>query len=302
VVDKPLVSVAIITYNQQEYLEACIESVLKQEYENIEIVIADDASTDGTQDMLREYDAKFPGKFILKLSDENGGITKNSNLAHFSCSGKYIAWMGGDDLMLPEKILKQVEYMENNPKCTISYHNLDVFDSATGKTLYEFNGVIKPRQGKVDIAIKYGAFNGACSSMVRRDKTPASGFNEQIPVTSDWLFWIECLVNGGDISYLPEILGRYRRHENNITSKFDDDYREQFLTLNIVESQYPWLCSSVSAGRGHIYYSMGVANILNGKYQQGRLRLLQGVKQSRHSWKWFSWWCYSWLKQSGVIH
>ena len=216
--DMPLVSVAIITYNQKEYLRECIESILEQDYDNIEIVVSDDCSTDGTQEMLKEYDRKYPNKFVLKLSDKNQGITQNSNLAHFACSGKYIAWMGGDDLMLTEKIRKQVEYMEKNPECTICYHNLDVFQSETNETLYFFNEKRK-NEGDVYASIKYGTFNGACSTMVRKDKTPKDGFNELIPVASDWLYWVETLHNGGTINYIDEILGRYRRHENNITNK-----------------------------------------------------------------------------------
>jgi glycosyltransferase involved in cell wall biosynthesis len=227
----PLVSVAIITYNQKDYLKECIESVLAQDYENIEIVIADDCSTDGTQDMLREYDKKYPNKFVLKLSEENQGITKNSNLAHFACSGKYIAWMGGDDLMLPGKIRKQVEYMEKNPECTICYHNLDVFQSETNKTLYYFNEKYK-YTGDVYTAVKYGTFNGACSTMIRTNKAPKKGFNETIPVASDWLYWVEALHNGGTINYIDEILGRYRRHENNITKKTDKINQNQLDHLN----------------------------------------------------------------------
>lgn len=68
--DFPSVSVAIITYNQREFLRECIDSILNQDYSNFEIVVADDASTDGTQDMLREYDRKHPGKFVLKLGEK----------------------------------------------------------------------------------------------------------------------------------------------------------------------------------------------------------------------------------------
>jgi len=214
----PLVTVAIITYNQKEYLKECIESTLAQNYLNIEIVVADDGSTDGTQEMLKEYDKKYPNKFVLKLSEKNQGITKNSNLAHFASSGKYIAWMGGDDLMLDGKIRKQVEYMESHPNCTISYHNLDVFDSDTGKTLYYFNEEYK-YNGDVFTSIRYGTFNGACSTMVKRTKTPKLGFNNLVPVASDWLYWVESLHNGGNIDYIDEVLGKYRRHENNITNK-----------------------------------------------------------------------------------
>jgi len=214
----PLVSVAIITYNQKGYLKECLNSILKQDYNNIEIVVADDCSTDGTQDMLKEYDRKYPNKFVLKLSNKNQGITPNSNLAHFACSGKYIAWMGGDDLMLPGKIKKQVEYMEKNQECTICYHNLDVFQSETNKTLHYFNDK-KKYEGDVYTSIKYGTFNGACSTMIRAKKAPKNGFNKTIPVASDWLYWVETLHSGGTINYIDEILGKYRRHKNNVTKK-----------------------------------------------------------------------------------
>ncbi|EKO3726157.1 glycosyltransferase [Vibrio metschnikovii] len=221
----PLVSIAIITYNQKEYLRECIESCLAQDYPNFEIVVADDCSTDGTQDMLREYKSAYPSKFILRLSEENQGITPNSNAAHFACSGKYIAWMGGDDLMLPGKLTKQVEFMENNPDCTICYHNLDVFDSKTGKTLYFFNNKLK-LNGNMKTAIRYGTFNGACSNIVRAEKTPEHGFDNRLPVASDWLYWVETLSNGGTIDYIDAVLGKYRRHSNNITRK------EKFVTQN----------------------------------------------------------------------
>jgi glycosyltransferase involved in cell wall biosynthesis len=221
----PLVSIAIITYNQKDYLRECIESCLAQDYPNFEIVVADDCSTDGTQDMLREYEAKYPGKFVLRLAEKNQGITPNSNEAHFACSGKYIAWMGGDDLMLPDKLTKQVDFMEQNPSCTICYHNLDVFDSDSNKTLHYFNEKNK-LNGDVRTVIQFGTFNGACSNLVRADKAPKHGFNKALPTASDWLYWVETLGNGGTINYIDEVLGRYRRHANNITC------RENFVTQN----------------------------------------------------------------------
>src|SRR5690554_3312559 len=109
--ESPLVSIAIVTYNQKHFLKECIESCLAQDYQNTEIVVADDGSTDGTHELLKEFAEKHPGKFVLRISEINQGITKNHNVAQFACSGKYIAWMGGDDLMLPRKISKQVDYM-----------------------------------------------------------------------------------------------------------------------------------------------------------------------------------------------
>jgi len=166
-----------------------------------------------------DYKAKFPRKIKLFISDKNRGITENSNIAFFSCVGKYISFMAGDDLMLPEKLTKQVEFMEKHPKCTISYHDLDVFDSETGKHLYFFSEKNQPREGGVKKLIRYGCFNGACSTMIRRERAPANGFNNSLPVASDWFFNIECLNHGGEILHLDEVLGRYRKHEFNVTNR-----------------------------------------------------------------------------------
>lgn len=216
--DSPLVSVAIITYNQKSFLKEAIESVLQQDYEPFEIVIGDDCSTDGTQEMLIEYEKKMPGKFVLQLAEKNGGNTANSMAVHFACRGKYIAWLGGDDLMLPGKIIKQVQFMEDNPDYNIVYHNLDVFDSVSGRHLHFFNNAKTAYTGGVEILIKHGTFNGACATMVRRSASPDYGFDSKLIIASDWLYWIDHLAKGGKIGYISEVLGRYRRHENNVTS------------------------------------------------------------------------------------
>jgi glycosyltransferase involved in cell wall biosynthesis len=213
----PLVSVAIITYSQRQFLEECINSVLIQDYQPIEIVVADDGSSDGTHELLREFDRRNPGKFRLLLSEHNRGITHNSNAAHFACRGKYIAWMGGDDLMLPGKITAQVKLMEANPECSICHHDLDVFDSQSGRSLRLYSSGHSVRRGGIQEAIRYGTFNGACSSMVRASCTPKGGFDTNIPVASDWLYWIDTLAGGGTIEYIDRVLGRYRRHVGNVT-------------------------------------------------------------------------------------
>ncbi|ELG5191249.1 glycosyltransferase family 2 protein [Vibrio vulnificus] len=244
----PLVSIAIITYNQKEFLRECIESCLAQTYKNLEIVVADDASTDGTQDLLRSYDKKYPGLFVLRLADKNSGITYNSNQAHFSCTGKYIAWMGGDDLMLPDKLATQVEHMESNPNCSICYHNLDVFDSDTNSTLYFFNDRLKI-SGDIKTSIRKGTFNGGCSTMVRRTSCPEGGFDNRITMASDWLFWVDVLSKGGRIEYIDKVLGRYRRHANNITKKsqsiVNSNEVDHLNSCNIMLAKYPEYTSDI---------------------------------------------------------
>lgn len=238
----PLVSIAIVTYNQKIYLEECIESILDQDYSNIEIIVADDGSTDGTHEMLHDYNQKHRGLFVLHLAVKNLGITKNHNVAHFSCNGKYIAWMGGDDLMLPGKLSKQVAFMEANPECTLLYHNLDVFYSDGNQDSYLLNSKKNAKEGDIKTMIKYGSFNGGCSTMLRRSRAPQYGFDERLPIASDWMYWVDALGNGGEIRFLDEVLGRYRRHANNVTSQNNyNAYIDHLNSCNILLTKYPYL-------------------------------------------------------------
>jgi glycosyltransferase involved in cell wall biosynthesis len=244
----PKVSIAIITYNQKEFLRECIESCLAQTYENIQIVIADDCSTDGTQELLQAYKKKYPHLIDLCLADKNVGITANSNAANEACTGDYVAWLGGDDIMFPEKLEKQVEFMERNVDITISYHDLDVFMSTSNETLHKLSEIAKPREGGVELLVRYGCFLGASSAMVRKTGSLPK-FDSRVPIASDWLYWIRCLESGGKIGYLPHILGRYRRHSKNITgsrkSLQNSSLQDHFITCAILKSEFPEFISLI---------------------------------------------------------
>ncbi len=129
----PKVSIGIRSYNQKEFLKEALESVLTQDYENMEIVVGDDAFTDGTQDMLREYDEKHPGLFKLVLNEKNIGGKANNNVILSACTGKYIALLDGDDSFLPGKLKKQAAFMEANTDCSMCYHNVEEYQSNTGE-------------------------------------------------------------------------------------------------------------------------------------------------------------------------
>ncbi|MFT7565748.1 MAG: glycosyltransferase involved in cell wall biosynthesis [Pseudoalteromonas distincta] len=253
----PLVSIAIITYNQIEYLRECIESCLAQDYPNFEVVVADDCSNDGTQDMLASYKEEYPEIINLCLSKKNSGITSNSNAANSACKGEYVAWLGGDDIMLPGKLTKQVRFMEENLDITISYHDLDVFMSSTNETLHKFSQVASPREGGVELLIRYGCFFGASSAMVRKiGSLPA--FDKRIPIASDWLYWIRCLELGGQVGFLPEVLGRYRRHSKNVTAEREylknSSLQDHFITCAILKSEYPKLISLICSREAELLF------------------------------------------------
>ena len=236
----PLVSVALRSYNQKSFLKEAIDSILNQTYSNYEIIIADDASTDGSIELIKKYVEKYPKIIKPIYNKKNNGHTKNLNRALFASKGKYIAIFDGDDLMLPDKLKLQTEFMENNPQCTVCYHNTAFFDNETGKTLYLKNNKTNSYNGDARTMIKYGMFNTNVSNMIRRDKIPKHGAEEKISIASDWIFYVECLINGGQILYLDKVLAKVRRHPNNITqTRFIKNLIDQYFSSFIILKRYP---------------------------------------------------------------
>lgn len=122
---KPLVSVAVITYNMAHYLPQLLDSILKQKVNfAYEIVVDDDHSPDNSREILYEYQRKYPDKFVLSLRDNNVGGSRNMYGVLRKCRGKYIAILEGDDWWEAEdKLQYQFDFMEQHPEYIGMYCN-----------------------------------------------------------------------------------------------------------------------------------------------------------------------------------
>lgn len=127
-----MVSICCITYNQEMYIRDAIEGFLKQKTNfKYEVIIHDDASTDNTAQIIKEYENKYPDiiKPIYQRENQYSKGISPSILTYKNAIGKYIAICEGDDYWTNEhKLQKQVDYMEANPLCTFCFHNANVID------------------------------------------------------------------------------------------------------------------------------------------------------------------------------
>lgn len=128
----PLVSIVITSYNQPDILPRAIESVLSQTYDNIQVVIADDGSTDGSQDLINQYAQRFPDKIKPILSSQNQGIPKNKNMGFRACDGDFITYLDGDDFYYPEKIEREINVFHADSSLGVVYSNF-AFTNEQGK-------------------------------------------------------------------------------------------------------------------------------------------------------------------------
>ena len=129
---EPLVSVWMITYNQEAYLAQAIDSVLMQETDfPFEIVIGEDCSTDRTRDICLKYQHQHPGRVRLVLHEKNVGLVCNFWETLQQCRGKYVAQLEGDDYWSDtKKLQKQVALLEAHPGYSFCYHLFDHVDQA----------------------------------------------------------------------------------------------------------------------------------------------------------------------------
>lgn len=234
---QPKVSVMIFTYNQEHLIAETIDSVVGQDYKNIEIVVADDASTDGTADVIRAYERKHPGIVKGIFNKVNLGITGNSNAAFFASTGELVAVLGGDDIFLPGKISAQVELFRD-PEVSISYHPVEIFVHQTGETLFTTNTTANEEIRDVYDLISKGGIPGASSVMVRRSACPAYGFDPAFPVVADWIFYIEVAM-AGKIKELKGVYGRYRKHGFGASDRTLELLDESLRTLTVISGRYP---------------------------------------------------------------
>lgn len=232
------VSVMMPAYNAELFIAQAIDSVLNQDYPNIQLVICDDASTDNTAKIILDYQRRFPNKILAYINESNIGVTKNCNKALSLCDGELIALFAGDDVMLPGKISAQVEKMSQNPDAVLCYHPVEIFDSLTDKTLFITDKTPKKNITSYrDILLK-GGIPGGCSIMIRKNALPEGNYDVRLKTVSDWLFFIEIALTGRIVK-LEETFARYRKHENGLSQKSLNLLDESLYALDLLLEKHP---------------------------------------------------------------
>jgi glycosyltransferase involved in cell wall biosynthesis len=131
----PLVSVVVIFYNAERFFAETLESILAQSYQNWELLLCDDGSTDGSATIAKEFIARFPEKIFYHQhpGGVNLGMSAARNLGLKHARGKYLATIDADDFWMPEKLTEQVALLEANPSCALLYGRTFLWYSWTGE-------------------------------------------------------------------------------------------------------------------------------------------------------------------------
>ena len=211
------VSVVIPTHNTRRYIAAALESVFNQTYKDFEIIVVDDASSDGTEDALEPY---FDRIVYVKQAHAGSAVARNRGLLR--SSGEYVAFLDADDLWLPSKLEKQVDLAERHPEAVLVYSDFNRTESV-GESLD--SGLAKRTERKVGeefTSLLRQNFLHTSSVLIRRNALADSGvFDPKLINAQDWDLWVR-LADIGPFVLVDEILTHYRLHETQSvkTSKY----------------------------------------------------------------------------------
>lgn len=219
------VSVLVMTYNHINFIKQALESILMQEVDfDYEIVISEDFSTDGTREIVINYQEKFPQKIRLLLSEKN--LHSNEVVARgiTACRGEYVALLDGDDYWTsPQKLQHQVNFLDKHPECSMCFHNATAFYEDGSKEPWNWTAENQKEFSTLE-DIWLGNFIATCSTVFRNrifGEVPA--WYSFFPIT-DWPLHI-LNAEQGKIGYINENMGAYRLHRGGDYSLLSQDQK-----------------------------------------------------------------------------
>ncbi len=238
---RPAISIGLPVYNGEKYLAGAIESLLAQSFDDFELIVADNASRDGTEQICREY-ARQDGRIRYVRNARNIGAGPNFNLTFQLASGRYFKWAAHDDLCAPEFLSRCMDVLENDRGAVLAYTRVTIIDEA-GKGLESY--IYKLPTDSNDPVVRFRALlqGHMCFEvfgLIRRDalaKTPLMGGYSM----GDGVL-LARLALIGRFEEIPEALFYSRRHRKQSASLIADrrQYSVWFDPKLRNKVLYPW--------------------------------------------------------------
>jgi glycosyltransferase involved in cell wall biosynthesis len=227
------VSVVIPTYNRANLISEAIQSILDQTFQDYEIIIVDDGSTDNTKEIVQN----FKNSRLRYICQRNSGVSVAQNTGTKLASGEYIAFLGSDDMLMRDALKKAVDILDAHPEVAFSYGQAYHMDEY-GRILSLFTPTCKHsciRDGRDEIKELMFCTHISAATIRRSCFDEIGGFNPAFGVSEDLEMWIR-LAKKWPVAYIAEPLIKYRVHANSIMRRINvhELERNKKLVLEVI--------------------------------------------------------------------
>ncbi len=310
--NQPLVSVLIITYNSSSFILETLESIKAQTYQNLELIISDDSSSDRTVEICEKWIDKNKHRFVrteLITSEKNTGVSANANRGLYASKGLWIKGIAGDDILHEDCINELIGFIITQPY-DIRILSTDIMkfsgdpgnNSKTEKNPFKwFCSMDCSPNDQYEMLLRANRVFAA-SVIIRRDLLlSVDGYDERFRLMEDWPLWIKFTSAGHKIYHINKALVYYRLHESNLSqttnqryvyhpfNKISMDFREKVILkrLPLIESlalkleiQSMKICFNLGNNKKNLFvmFIYFFAKILNPFHNYLRLLNILGIE------------------------
>ena len=219
-INNPLVSVVVITYNSSRTVLDTLDSIANQTYQNIELIVSDDCSKDDTIQVVKTWMEKHSSRFRrmeLLTVEKNTGLVKNCNRGRNAAKGAWIKGIAGDDMLMPDAIMEYMNYVLANPQCQMCVAGVVVFSTenipteqlSLGYNQYLIKADISLEKQQRQI-VKKMIFPGPTYFYSKDLYKSVGGYDEKYILSEEWAFCYKVLNKGNRINVIHKPLVKYR--------------------------------------------------------------------------------------------
>ncbi len=277
----PLVSVVMPTYNQAMFVGEAIESVLNQTYNNYELIIIDNYSDDGTEEIVNSY-AYQDKRIIYKKFSNKGIIATSRNIAIKMSRGYYIAFLDSDDLWFADKLKKVIEFYMMYPEIDLICND-EYFVQGDDKSIIK-RARYGPYRKYRDLLFKGNSLSTSAVT-VKKSKLLAAGMfseDKRFVTAEDYELWLR-LSKSCNIAYLHEVLGNWRVHEVSNSGSVDRHTESVSNVINHHFRQWPYKNTYyrllLNKRRGAVLRGAGRSLLKSGDFISARSYLTRALKR-----------------------
>lgn len=254
------VSIVLPVYNGEKYVGKSIESVLSQTFENIELIIVNDCSTDNTGTVIRGY-AQKDNRIRIIENETNQKLPKSLNIGFANATGDYFTWTSDDNQYRPDAIEKMLNALEDNPELSFVYADY---------TIVKLDGtLIREAKNDEPDCIRFYNVVGACFLYTRELAELAGEYNAEMFLAEDYEFWIRCYMHG-KFMHIKEDLYYYGMHEKNLTSTRQKEIGHQ--TYYVMNYHYDFLISKCITQEDKNRYYWDTLGFISDKKEKKQVR------------------------------
>jgi len=280
----PQVSVIIPVYNGEKYIEEALESVFTQTFQDFEVIVINDGSTDGTEQRLAKY---FPR--IRYLLQDNQGQSASRKVGLELAKGSLIAFLDADDVWLPKKLERQVEFTHTHPEYGIVTTDQECF-RGDEVVCPSYKGLFEIANGFILEKIIFGHWISASAALIRRECFDKVEFYSSEPpeFSEDWLMWMQ-IAAYYPVHFIDEVLVRRRLHAANASYQREEGQFQSLLrNLEILREKIPQLKARpdlINEAAFRICFNRGLGDLRAVRLPRAREKLRRAVGYKPYSFK-----------------